>query len=366
MQSDLLYHIALTMVPHIGDVHSRELLQHFGDAEKIFSARKSSLDKLPGIGSIRSKSIKTFNDFQRAENELLFIERYKISVITQKDETYPKRLLQCYDAPSLLYFKGNSNLNHPRILSVIGTRNHSEYGKEMTGKIIEDIAPYNVLVISGLAYGIDTLAHKAALKNKLPTIGVLAHGLDHIYPSANKQLAKEMTTSGGLLTDFMSGTNPDKQNFPKRNRIVAGLADATLVVETQINGGSMITAELANNYNKDVFALPGKATDVKSAGCNYLIRSNKAALITSGKEIMEFMNWSDTPVKKKAIQKQLFAELSTEEKTILKIAGEKETVSIDEIISLCNFSSSLIASAILNLELQGLIASLPGKTYKIL
>ena len=366
MHSDLLYHIALTMVPQIGDVHAKELLQHFGSAEKIFSARKTNLDKFPGIGTVRSKSIKTFNTFNRAEEELRFIEKYKITVLTQTDTAYPKRLLNCYDAPSLLYYKGNANLNHNKVLAVIGTRNHTDYGKEMTCKIIEDLAQNNVLVVSGLAYGIDALAHKASLKNKLFTIGVLAHGLDRIYPSANKTMAKEMTTHGGLLTDFMSGTKPDKQNFPKRNRIVAGMADATLVIETQINGGSMITAELANNYNKDVFALPGKTTDAKSAGCNYLIRSNKAALITSGKDLLEFMNWSEISGKKKIIQKELFIELTTEEKTIMKIIGEKETASIDEITPGCNFSSSMIAAAILNLELQGIITCLPGKIYKLL
>ena len=366
MYSDLLYHIALTMVPHIGDVHAKELLQHFGSAEKIFAARKSHLDKFPGIGSTRSKSIKTFNAFNRAEEELRFIEKYKITALTQTDAAYPKRLLNCYDAPYLLYYKGNANLNHDKVMAVIGTRNHTDYGKEMTCKIIQDLAQNNVVVVSGLAYGIDALAHRASLKNKLFTIGVLAHGLDRIYPAANKTLAKEMTANGGLLTDFMSGTKPDKQNFPKRNRIVAGISDATVVIETNINGGSMITAELANNYNKDVFALPGKATDIKSSGCNYLIRSNKAALIESGKDILEFMNWSGAPEKKMITQKELFIELTPQENTILKIIREKETASIDEITPGCGFSSSMIAAAILNLELQGIITSLPGKLYKLL
>ncbi|HRP54421.1 DNA-processing protein DprA [Agriterribacter sp.] len=366
MQSDLLYHIALTMVPHIGDVHAKALLQHFGSAESIFAARKSLLDKFPGIGIIRSKSIKTFNAFSRAEEELRFIEKYKIATLTQIDTTYPKRLLHCYDAPSLLYYKGNANLNQNRVISVIGSRNHTEYGKEMTCRIIEDLAQNDVVIVSGLAYGIDALAHRCALKNKLFTIGVLAHGLDRIYPAANKILAKEMTVNGGLLTDFMSGTKPDKQNFPKRNRIVAGISDATVVIETNINGGSMITAELANNYNKDVFALPGRATDSKSTGCNYLIRSNKAALITSATDILQFMNWSGAPEKKKVMQKELFTELTPHEQAILQIIREKETASIDEITPGCGFSSSMIAAAILNLELQGIITCLPGKIYKLL
>ncbi len=366
MQSELFYHIALTMVPHIGDVHAKELLQHFGSAESIFAARKSYLDKFPGIGIIRSKSIKTFNAFNRAEEELRFIEKYKIKVLTQANPGYPRRLLNCYDAPSLLYYKGNANLNHDKVIAVIGTRNHTEYGKEMTGTIIEDLANSNVLIVSGLAYGIDALAHKAALKNQLSTIGVLAHGLDRIYPAANKTLAREMTANGGLLTDFMSGTKPDKQNFPKRNRIVAGISDATVVIETNTNGGSMITAELANNYNKDVFAVPGRATDGRSTGCNYLIRSNKAALITSATDIVQFMNWSAVPEKKKAMQKELFTELTAHEKTILAIIKEKDAASIDEITPGCDFSSSMIAAAILNLEMQGMITCLPGKIYKLL
>lgn len=366
MQPDLLYQIALTMVPHIGDVHARALLQHFGDAQKIFSARQSHLDKFPGIGTVRAQSIKTFSNFQRAEQELRFIEQYKIAVFGQTDAGYPKRLLNCYDSPLLLYFKGNANLNHPKILAIIGTRNHSDYGKEMTRRIIEDLSTENILVLSGLAVGIDALAHKAALKNKLHTVGVLAHGLDRIYPPGNKSLAKEMTTQGGLLTDFMSGSKPDKQNFPKRNRIVAGMADATLVIETQVNGGSMITADLANDYNKDVFALPGKTTDPKSAGCNYLIQNNKAALITSGKDLLNFMNWNEVPVKKMPVQKALFAELTTTEQAVLDIITEKITASIDEIVPRCNFSTSQAAAAILNLELQGLIVCLPGKMYKLL
>lgn len=366
MQNDLLYHIALTMVPHIGDVHARMLLETFGSAEKVFSVKQSKLDRLPGIGHIRSGSIKAFSAFERAEEELRFIEKYNISILKYTDSGYPGRLLNCYDAPTLLYFKGAANLNSSKIIAIIGTRSQTDYGKEMTYRIIEDLAAYHVLIISGLAYGIDTLAHKAAIKNKLATVGVLAHGLDRIYPSSNKSLAREMMGNGGLLTDFKSGTQPDKQNFPKRNRIVAGMADAILVIETQINGGSMITAELANSYNKDVFALPGRSTDPKSEGCNYLIRNNKAALISSAKDIIELMNWQELPEKKKAIQKELFVELTDQEKAILDIIKNKEPISIDEITPGCNCSSSSLAGALLNLELQGIISCLPGKIYKLL
>ncbi|MBN8786379.1 MAG: DNA-processing protein DprA [Terrimonas sp.] len=366
MANDLLYYIALTGVPQIGDVQMRELLQHFDSAKDIFLAKKNHLEKIPGIGSIRAHNIKAFKDFSRAEEELTFTEKYKIHVLVPGNINYPRRLLNCYDAPSVLYYKGGADLNMDKVVSVIGSRTHTDYGREMTNRIIEELSEYRVLVVSGLAYGIDAIAHKTALKNELPTIGVLAHGLDRIYPSAHSSLAKEMIRDGGILSDFMSGTKPDKQNFPKRNRIVAGIADATIVIETSLQGGSMITAELAGNYNKDVFAVPGRANDIKSAGCNYLISSNKAALITSGKDIIECMNW-DTRVlpKKKIRQTVLFSELTPEQSAITEILSKKDAVHIDEINLSCDFSSSIIAAAILDLELQGLITSLPGKLYKL-
>ncbi len=365
MDRDMLYQIALTMVPQIGDVHAASLLQYFKSAEEVFSASRSVLDKIPGIGPVRSKSIKDFKDFNKAEKELEFTGKYGIQVIHRQHPAYPKRLLHCYDAPSLLYYKGNADLNTSKVLAIIGTRSHTSYGKDITTQIVRELAPSKVLIISGLAYGIDAVAHKASLDNEMQTIGVIAHGLDRIYPSAHTALARAMIQSGGLLTDLRSGTAPDKQNFPRRNRIVAGIADAILVIETDIRGGSMITAELANNYNKDVFAVPGKVTDPKSAGCNYLIRNNKAALVTSGKDILEFMNWSNTAKSKTIQQKKLFIDLSPEEKLITEILNENESVHIDEINLRCGLSSSSIAAAILHLELEGIISTLPGKHYKL-
>lgn len=365
MDRDIVYQIALTMVPQIGDIHAASLLQHFKNAEAIFSAGRPVLDKIPGIGPVRSKSIKNFKDFDKAEKELEFTAKYGIQVVNRHHPAYPKRLLHCYDAPSLLYYKGNADLNTQRVLAIIGTRSHTAYGKEITGEIVRELAAANVLVVSGLAYGIDAVAHKASLDNELQTIGVIAHGLDRIYPAAHTSLARAMIQSGGLLTDLRSGTAPDKQNFPKRNRIVAGIADAVLVIETDIKGGSMITAELANNYNKDVFAIPGKVTDAKSAGCNYLIRNNKAALATSGKDILEFMNWSDTTISKTTRQKKLFIDLSPEEKMITEILEEHTSVHLDEINLRCGLSSSAIAAAMLHLELEGIVTTLPGKHYKL-
>jgi len=365
MPGNLLYHISLTLIPNIGPVQAKILLQHF-EAEEIFKAKKTALEKIEGIGSIRAASIKEFSDFTKAEEEILFIEKYKIRPLFISDKDYPQRLLNCYDSPTLLYYKGNADLNLSRIVAIIGTRSHTEYGKQVTEKLIKELAGLNVTVISGLAFGIDALAHKSALKNKIPTVGVLAHGLDQIYPFEHSGLAKDLLKeNGGLITEFRSKSKPDKHNFPTRNRIVAGMSDATLVIETGIKGGSMITAELANGYNKDVFAIPGRTNDTKSAGCNYLIKNNKAILLTDALELVELMGWEERNRKTaRRNQKEIFIELSKEEKIIFEILGEKESVHIDEINIKSGLSSSAVAAAILSLELQNAIVSLPGKLYQ--
>ncbi|MFT3903421.1 MAG: DNA-processing protein DprA [Niabella sp.] len=365
MDGDLLYRIALTMIPQIGCVQANNLLKYFG-AKEIFSTKKSALMKIEGLGEVRANSIVGFKDFKDAEKEISFIEKYKIRPLFITDEDYPQRLTHCYDAPTLLYYKGSANLNSEKIVAVIGTREHTEYGKTVTEKLVEDLTASGALVVSGLAYGIDSLAHRAALKNRLDTIGVLAHGLDKIYPSAHTSLAKEMVLHGGLLTEFRANTRPDKHNFPSRNRIVAGMSDATIVIETGIKGGSMITAELADGYNRDVFALPGRITDKKSGGCNYLIKSNKAMLLTDAAQLLEVMGWETKgrPTKKK--QRELFINLLPEEKMIFDLLQTKEQMAIDEINLLSGLSSSAIAAAMLSLELQQIVQALPGKMYKLL
>jgi DNA processing protein len=365
MNQDLLYQIALTLVPNIGDVRAKALLEQFGEAEKIFKASKSNLENIEGIGTIAANAIKHFNDFDICEAEIAFIEKSKITPLFITDENYPKRLLNSYDSPTLLYYKGNADLNCSKIISVVGTRANSDYGKNICEKILEDLATENVLVLSGLAFGIDSIAHKAALKNNLKTVGVMAHGLDKIYPAQNKTLAKEMLLQGGLLTDFMSGTNPDRQNFPRRNRIVAGMCDALIVIESSAKGGSLITAELANGYNKDVFAIPGRVNDSRSEGCNCLIKNNKALLITCADDLLHIMNWKTAPKKVKQ-QRELFIELTPDEKTIIDILQQQEGIQIDEIYFKSKLSSSAVAQALLMLEMQGVVASLPGKIYKMI
>jgi DNA processing protein len=365
MSQDLLYQIALTLVPNIGDVRAKALLEHFGDAEKIFKTSKSNLENIEGIGTIAANAIKNFSDFKICETEIAFIEKNKISPLFITDENYPKRLLNSYDSPTMLYYKGNADLNCSKIISVVGTRANSDYGKNICEKIIEDLAAENILVLSGLAFGIDSIAHRAALKNNLKTVGVMAHGLDKIYPAQNKTLAKEMLLQGGLLTDFMSGTNPDRQNFPRRNRIVAGLCDALIVIESSAKGGSLITAELANGYNKDVFAIPGRVNDSRSEGCNFLIKNNKALLITCADDLMQIMNWKTAPQKPKK-QRELFIELTAEEKIIIEILQQQESIQIDELYFKSKLSSSAVAQALLMLEMQGIVASLPGKVFKLI
>ena len=302
MHNDLLYQITLTLIPNIGDVHAKALVNHFGNAEDIFKAKKKELEEIEGIGSVRARSIKEFKDFKNAEEEIAFIEKYKITTLFITDKNYPQRLLNCYDSPAMLYYRGNADLNQPKIIAIVGTRNNNEYGKAVCEKLVEDLAGENILIVSGLAFGIDSIAHRSALKNDLKTVAILAHGIDRIYPTQNKSLAKEIIEQGGLLTDFRSKTNPDKQNFPKRNRIVAGISDAIVVVESSIKGGSLITAELGNGYNKDVFAVPGRINDTKSEGCNYLIKNNKACLITSAEDLLEDMGWKE--YKKPSAKKQ--------------------------------------------------------------
>jgi DNA processing protein len=365
MKDELYFQVALTLIPDLGPVRTRLLVDHFGSASAVFKSKKKELSLIEGIGEFSARAIKGWNAFSEAEEEIRFIEKHHIQPLFITDTNYPQRLLHCYDPPTLLYYRGTADLNSSRIISIIGTRNHTDYGKQVTEQLISALETQQVLIVSGLAFGIDSIAHKISLLHDLPTVGVLGHGLDTIYPSQNKSLAKEMLQNGGLLTEFRKNTKPDKHHFPKRNRIVAGMADATIVIETANKGGSMITAELAYNYNRDVFAIPGKITDHKSEGCLQLIKQNKAVLLTNADQLAETMGWHD---KKRLVKKQreLFIELTDDEKTIVDILKEKEMVPIDALYLQSKLSSSSVAAAILNLEMQNVIAALPGKMYKLL
>lgn len=363
--NDLLYQLSLCEVPNIGPVHAKILCEKFGSAIDVFKASLSVLERIDGIGEIRARSIKRFKDFYKSEKEIVFIEKYGIAPLFISDDTYPKRLLNCYDPPVLLFFKGNANINAQRIVSVVGTRSNSEYGKIATEKLIKELSAYDVLVVSGLAFGIDSVAHKSALKNGAPTIGVLGHGLDIIYPSENTSLAKEMLKNGGLLTEFKSNTRPDKHNFPSRNRIVAGMSDATIIIESGAKGGSMITADIAHGYNRDVFAMPGRSIDSRSSGCNHLIRNNKAVLLSEPSQFIESMGWEEVNSICHKKQPEIFTDLNENEKKIVLLLRNRDPMALGELHLNMGISGTTLAAALLNLEMQNVARSLPGKRYML-
>lgn len=367
MQSgELQYQIGLTLIDGVGDVTAKNLIAYCGSASAVFNTKKSQLEKIPGVGSVIANSVTLNNSvLNRAEKEIDFITKHNIKPLFFTEPDYPQRLKHCYDSPVMLYYKGSSDLNKEKIVSVVGTRTPSNYGKETTEKLIEELKQTGCIVVSGLAYGIDILAHKASLDVGLETIGVLAHGLDRIYPSVHRSYAEKMLHQGGLLTEFISETNPDRENFPKRNRIVAGMCDALVIVESKKEGGSLITATIANAYNKDVFAFPGKTTDVLSEGCNALIKTNKAHLMESSADLFYIMNWNNDKPKEKSTQLPLLLNLTEEEQLVVDAFDGKNELHVDEICYATNYSVSKVSSVLLQLEFTNVLKSLPGKMYKL-
>lgn len=366
MYSPLTYQIALTLLEGVGAITAKTLVSYCGGIENVFDASKKVLLKIPGIGpKTAGNLLKREAAFERALKEQEFIKKYKITPIFYLDKSYPKRLKECIDSPILLYYRGTAALNQTRIISVVGTRRATDYGRTLCERLAESLKPYNVLVISGLAYGIDHAMHKACVKNKLETVGVLAHGLDRIYPTQHSSLAKEMLQHGGLLTEFKSETETETGNFPSRNRIVAGLADATIVVESPKKGGSMITAKLALDYHREVFAFPGRVGDTYSKGCNHLIRSNMAGLIESGEELTYALGWEATTAESTPKQQILFAELTPIEQAIVSILESKEIAHIDWICKETQLNNSTVAANLLNLEFKGLLKAMPGSQFKL-
>ena len=361
--NDLLYQIAVTLLPGIGDISGKKFVQYCGSAEAIFKETRKSLEKITGMREASIDAICNPKEYlKRAEEEIAFIEKNGIQPLFFLDSDYPRRLLQCDDAPMMLYYKGQANLNANRIVAIVGTRNITDYGKENCNQLVEDLKEDNVLIVSGLAYGVDTCAHKAALKNGIPTVGVMGSGMQQIYPAVNKKLANDMLEQGGILTENISGTQPDRENFPRRNRIIAGMADAVVVIESAMKGGSLITADIANSYNRDVFAYPGRVMDIYSQGCNYLIRTNRAHLMESVLNLRYVMRWdSETKAEK---QTALFREFTAEEKLIMDCFGANTMVNLDDIIVKTELPTTKIAALLLNLEFDGVLMALPGKRYQ--
>lgn len=367
MTEQQIYQVGLTMINGVGDILARQLLQVLGSAEAVFTEKRALLEKIPGIGSTIASEIKHPDVLLKAEREAAFAEKNQIQIHFLTEPDYPARLLECADAPVLFYYKGNALLNAAHVISIVGTRQATHYGKEMIEKLLHDLAVRfpDLLVVSGLAYGIDICAHRNALLQQLPTVGVLAHGLDRIYPPAHRNTAVEMLNHGGLLTDFPSGTNPDKANFIKRNRIIAGLSDATLVIESAEKGGSLITADIAFSYGRDVFAFPGRSYDLHSKGCNNLIRTNKAGLITSADDLITAMNW-DIQEKAARLPKQaqiLFPE-NDEKQRIVTLLAEQDEKHINELALSLDLPVQQLSTLLFELEMEGVIKTMPGNRYK--
>lgn len=367
-QNELFYLLALQQVEGIGTITAKKLLQHFGSPEAIFQAKKTELAKIDGIGKSTIANLHKKDGFEQAESEILFLEKEDINVFSFQCNEYPDRLKNCHDAPLLLFQSGNVNWNNSKIISIVGTRQITTYGAEFTKKLLEELEPLNPIIVSGFAYGVDIVAHQAAMEHNLQTIGVLAHGLNQIYPKTHKKYMAKMQENGGFLTEFWTYSKPDRENFVKRNRIVAGISEATIVVESAERGGSLITAEIANDYNREVFAVPGRATDKYSQGCNNLIKTQRAQMITSAADLIYLLNWdikNKTTVENKAIQKQLFVTLSEDEQKIYNYLQTKGKELMDIIALDCDLPIFKISSILLNMELKGVVKPLPGKVFEV-
>jgi DNA processing protein len=367
MDQSRLSLLALHFIPGIGDRTMRQLISYSGSAERIFKMPRGKLLNIPGIGAVTAESIIKGKPFAVAEQEIKRAETADVKLVFFTDKDYPSRLKALSDAPSLLYCKGNLDLECAKTVGIIGTRQATKYGRELVEQLVQDLKPHAPLIVSGLAYGIDIHAHKHAVKQGLPTVGVMGSGIDVIYPAAHREVVHKMLDLGGLVTENPFGTQPDAHNFPARNRIIAGLSDALIVVEAAERGGALITANIANSYNKDVFACPGNVGLSHSEGCNNLIKSNKASLLTSVKDLEYMMNWSveDNMAAKPKAAMSVEGFEGNEQLVIQALAGCNGQLSLDELVWRLNLSIGQLASTLLGLELKGAVKSMPGKVYKL-
>lgn len=363
IEQDLFHLLALQRVEGVGDIMAKKLLTLFGNAESVFKAKASQLTGIDGVGSVLIKNLKDKSVFEKANQELDFIQKNEINVAYFQDENYPERLKHCIDGPVLLFTSGNIDLKNKKIISIVGTRQITSYGIEFCRKLMEDIAPLNPIIVSGFAYGVDIVAHQLAIENNLQTIGVVAHGLNQIYPKTHKKYVAKVEQNGGFMTEFWSSSNPDKENFVRRNRIVAGMSEATIVIESADRGGSLITANMANDYNRDVFAVPGRVTDKYSQGCNNLIKTQKANVLTSAADLIYILNW-DLEKETKPVQKQLFVTLDADEQKVYDYLLKTGKEVMDIIALQCDFPIYRISGLLLNMELKGVIRPLPGKLFE--
>jgi DNA processing protein len=362
-----IYKIAISFLNGIGPVNTKKVIAYTGSVEGLFKEKKQNLLKIPGIGKSFIDKLDRELSIQLAEEELKFISDNHIKVSFYLEKDYPQRLLNCADSPCTLYYKGNTDFNAARTISIVGTRNASDYGREVCNKLIQDLSEKEIkpLIISGLAYGVDICAHKAALRNQLKTVAAIGHGLHIMYPSQHKRYAEEIVNQGALISEFTSKSKFDPKNFVRRNRIIAGMADATIVIESAAKGGSLVTADIANSYNRDVFAFPGRTSDKSSIGCNKLIKTNQAHLIESISDLEYILGWENQIGKPKTVQTKLFLELSPEEESLVQVLKEAGSMAIDSISFKTSFPMSKVSSLLLKLEFEGVIKSLPGKIYAL-
>lgn len=360
---DLFYLLALMKVEGVGDIIAKKLITNCGSAESIFKTGLNKIAAIDGIGSALVNNLKDKSIFEKADKELKFIQSNNIQVSYFQDDIYPERLKHCIDSPVLIFAAGNIDLKNRKTISIVGTRQITSYGIEFCRKFIEDLVPLDPVIISGFAYGVDIMAHQLAMEYNLQTVGVLAHGLNQIYPKNHKKYMAKMEENGGFITEFWSTSQPDRENFVRRNRIVAGISEATIVIESADKGGSLITANLANDYNRDVFAVPGRVTDKYSQGCNDLIKTQKANVLTSAADLVYVLNW-DIEKKSKPVQKQLFVELEPDEQMVYDFLIKNGKELLDSIALECNLPIFKISGVLLNMELKGVIRPLPGKTFE--
>jgi DNA processing protein len=362
----LVHRIALGMIPGVGDITARKLVSFTGSVEAVFNESYRSLTRIPGVGGNLAKAVSGGTYLEAAEREAEFVAKHNIRVYFYLDDDYPYRLRQCDDSPVTFYYKGSADLNAPRILSVVGTRNATRRGRETCQKIMAGLALHfpDIVITSGLAYGIDISAHNAAMSNGLATVAVLGHGLKTIYPSLHTGVARSMVANGGLVTDFPSDILPERNNFIKRNRIIAGLADATLIIESGIKGGALITADIAASYNRDVMAVPGRTDDQWSAGCNALIKCNKAALVEKHEDIEYLLGWKPATLAAPS-QKEIFAEMTENEKKVFETIREQGDQTIDQLALTLGIPVYRLSTTLLQMELAGLITPCPGNLYRI-
>jgi DNA processing protein len=364
-ETELFNTLALMRVEGVGDIVAKKLINHLGSAEAVFKAKKSQITAIEGVGDILNNNLKNSAPFLLAEAEMKFLEKNsKIRPLFYLDKDYPDRLKHCIDGPVILFSSGNINLEGRKTISIVGTRQMTSYGSDFCRKLIEDLAPLNPVIISGFAYGVDIFAHAVAMEQGLQTIGVVAHGLNQVYPKVHKKYVSKMEENGGFFTEFWSSSNPDKENFVKRNRIVAGLSEATIIIESAEKGGSLITANVANDYNRDVFAVPGRVTDKYSMGCNNLIKSQRANVLTDAADLVYMLNWQLEEGKKKPVQKQLFVSLDNEEQRVYDYLQKNGKELMDVIALQCEMPIFRISSLLLNMELKGVIRPLPGKLFE--